>query len=231
MNIKYNYELDSWQALLQQLVVNCSKQCKYYFWHITYFPVNKKDKWREIDEKLIERYETRTTKDQRNRMRKKGLARFYYMRWENIAIILHTEGVVPDGMIQDKFYDIRKKPIQIFISDLVSFDIQNLNNKIEVKLAEETYQTIKEELKNVAKSANNIRKIKNTYNKVNGFPAYSGIIKQKKELAKFLVKQTKKHNINAQKLEVPNLFIRMQRKTVRTWRKSTLDSKSDSRDT
>lgn len=216
MSIKYKYELDSWQALLQQLNNLVNKQCKYYFWHLTYLPISKKDKWLDIDLKLIQRYQSNKTAKQRISIRKKGYARYAYLRWENIVFILHTEGQIPEGMEQDKFFDIRKKSISFDISDLVGFEIQNSKGKTIIKLADETYKTIKEELSIVAKSAD-IFKMKNTYNKLNGFPSWSGIINQKKDLAQFLVKESRKYNVNSKKFVYSSIFIRMQRKTVKTW--------------
>lgn len=216
MSIKYRYELDSWQALLQQLNNLVSKQCKYYFWHLTYLPVTKKHKWLDIDKKLIERYQTNKTPKQRISIRKKGFARFVYLRWEHIVFILHTEGQIPEGREQDKFFDIRQKPIVFEISDLVGFEIQISMGKNLIKLNDNTFNTIKEELRLIAKSAD-IKKMRRAFHKLNGFPAWSGIIKQKMNLAKFLVKEARKYNVNSTCFTYSSLFIRMQRKTVKTW--------------
>ncbi|WLR55942.1 hypothetical protein LC048_02780 [Mesobacillus subterraneus] len=217
MSIKYRYELDSWQALLQQLNNLVSSKCKYYFWHLTYLPDSKRDKWGSIDLKLIERYQTNKTPKQRLSIRKKGYARFMYLRWEHIVFIVHTEGQIPAGVEQDKFYDIRKIPINFELSDLVGFQIENLKGKTSIKLNNNTFNTVKEELRMIAKSGD-ILKMRNTFHKLNGFPSWSGIITQKKVLAEFLTKEAKKHNVNSRNFSYSSLFIRMQRKAVKTWR-------------
>lgn len=95
----YKYLCNNWQALLEQIVNLCGNG--YYYYHISYLPVRKKEKRKEIDKKIIEKYNLeKDTKDKRYQRKKKGLANFAFLRWEHILVILHTEGkiIYPNGL-------------------------------------------------------------------------------------------------------------------------------------
>lgn len=86
------YLCKSWQDLLEatkKLIGN-----EYYYFHITYLPSHKEEKFKQIDEKLINKYKAFYQKDHYYRRKKKGLANFRYLRWNNIVVVLHTVGVI-----------------------------------------------------------------------------------------------------------------------------------------
>ncbi|MDA2261840.1 hypothetical protein VSY18_27580 [Bacillus albus] len=195
------YLVASWQAMLQMVVNLCGKG--YYYFHITELPIEKQYKWEAIDLKIIGKYQTNKSKWQRQRAKAKGVANFYYLRWQHIILILHTEGRINEDIVyDDKFSDLRQSPIFLKISDLSAFRIQIMNKKkVTVHLSSDTYEGLKATLYNTAKTKN-LFKIKLTFNAINGYPAYSGILEQKKQLANYLILQAKKHNIKIKRSEL-----------------------------
>lgn len=193
-----NYMCVSWQALLQMIVHLVGRG--YYFYCITHLPEHKRARWSSIDRKLIARYQTDKSKFQRARCKSKKTANFFYLRWENISILLHTAGELGNIEYIDHFTDIRHQPIHLAISDLISFAIGvnamqtkgEIKNKVFVRLSRESYRGVKDELAECAKSTNKYI-MKMAYDRLNGLPAYSGIINQKRNLAKFLSIQAKRH--------------------------------------
>lgn len=97
-----------------------------YFYHcVIYLPQKKTDKFLQIDQKLISKYAADKSKYQRARQKNKKIANFYYLRWENIAIIMHTLGSLDGLEYDDKFTDIslKKGKINLGISNLIALDI------------------------------------------------------------------------------------------------------------
>lgn len=206
------YLCESWQGLLQQLVYLISRG--YTFYHITYLPRDKEEKWIKVDEKLIEKYKTNKSKWQRSRLKNKGVANYFYIRWDNIAIILHTKGDLETGIVRDdKFSDIHQKPLVFKISDLVAFSIQFFNDKVNVKFDKETYEGMKEHFYDVAKTKNKFKIIK-SFEKLNGVPPWAGIIAQKRNLVKFLVEQSKRHDV---KITQKEFKLKDKRTPVKVW--------------
>lgn len=93
MNIKNkSVEVTSWQKLLE-IISNYVGQ-GYYYIHVSYLSLAKKDKWDNITLKLLTKYKADITKDQRYQRKTKGLANFFVLRWEHVLVILHTEGKI-----------------------------------------------------------------------------------------------------------------------------------------
>lgn len=161
----------------------------------------------KIDRKLIEKYDCDKSKYERARLKKKKIANFYYLRFHNVFLILHTEGDIRDNIVyDDKFKDIRdkKSQISIKISDLTTIDIfmgafkKGGTRKVTVKLNKSTYRGIKDSLY-IAARTKNINLMKREFDKLNGYPAWSGIIEQKVKLAKYLEKQARSHRVDLKK--------------------------------
>jgi len=212
------YLCDSWQGLLQQLVYLVGRG--YIYWHVTYFPMNKQKKWEQIDEKLIKKYGTDKSKWQRSRLKVKGMANFMYLRWKQIAVILHTNGDLPeDFSLNDPFSDIRYRHLTLKISELTSFDIQYIQKSgyqdytVTVRFSKEMYRGLKDELYEVSK-IKDPNLMKKTFEKINGFPAWAGIVSQRRFLAKYLVKQARKNDV---KLNESELKIKDRRVPVKVW--------------
>lgn len=197
---RFNYELASWQALLKMLAYLVSRG--YYHWHVTYIPERKLHKVSDIDKRLIERYGTRKSKFQRARRKKRGEANFYYMRWHNVVVMLHTQGAI-NFELEDEFFDIRTKPIEFSISESVSFVLRFHAKKggsgnYTFYLAKSTYKGIKDDIK-VNAQTQQIPKLYGTFIRFNNFPAYAGIVFQKRELLKYLISQADKHSLHYKK--------------------------------
>jgi hypothetical protein len=175
----------------------------YYYYCIAYLPEKKKDRWGKTDIKLIEKYKTDKSKWQRSRLKRKGTANFYYLRWDCIAIILHTQGEISDTLnYDDEFIDIRKKQMPVKISGLTELVVwveKNKENKkntyrVSVKLGSTSYANLKAKMYEAAMTKDKAF-MKKEFNKINGLPAWSGIIEQKKTLAKYLCNQAHKNQV------------------------------------
>jgi len=211
--VNTKYLCQSWQALLQQVVYLCGRG--YHYYHITYLPSHKEEKFTTIDEKLIEKYKTDTKPYTRSRLKAKGVCNYFYIRFSNIAIILKTEGSVREEINEDdKFSDVRRSPMLLSVSDKVCLSVHYFEQKrLTVKLEKECYQTIKASLLAVANTKNKYKMIK-TFNNLNGLPSWAGIIAQKRKLAQFLCAKAKKNNVL---LEQKELRIIDKRTPVKVW--------------
>src|SRR5699024_8710462 len=96
---RYYYLCKNWKGFLQQIVSQLAFGYEHY--HIIVYPEQKKEKWLSIDKKLIDKYKTKKSKFKRSRLKAQGFANFYFLRWENIAIILHSEGHMGNDIVYD----------------------------------------------------------------------------------------------------------------------------------
>src|SRR5690625_4941401 len=190
---RYYYLCSSWKGFLQQIVSQLAFGYEYY--HITIYPEKKKDKWLQIDKKLIHKYQTKKSKFQRSRIKAKGFVNFYFLRWENIAVILHSDGnISKDITYDDKFKNLGKNPMLLKISERITFKIQisNIRNKkIDVFLEKESYQNIKEQIYEIAIKTKRKENIINEFKKLNGLPSYRGINQQQSNLREAFLKHCK----------------------------------------
>jgi len=179
------------------------------------FPERKKSKWESIDQKLIERYKADLSKFQRARKKKKGIMNFLYIRWSMHSVILHSKGILdPEIEIQDPFKDIRKDPLEIKISEDISMSIYKTDQKgFSVKLSKETYKGFKAVIWDSARTQNKDILLKE-WAKLNGIPSWKGVIEQKKRLAKYALKQGRKHQI---KVSHKDFRINTYRKVYKIW--------------
>ena len=93
---KANYLVTTWQGLLQQIVLYVGRG--YYFAQIFKFPEKKRDKWPDIDNKLLAKFAADKSRFQRARQKNKGQINYVYLRWEQLGIVLHTYGDVAPGV-------------------------------------------------------------------------------------------------------------------------------------
>lgn len=186
--------------MLQQIVYLVSKGYTYY--STGEIPLNKAHKARSIDLKIISKYNIDLSKDQRARRKKKKLANFYYLRWKNQFVILHTEGKLeqpPD----DVFHNIAKKSkgenkFKINIGKELILNIVLVNGKATVVLDKSTFKDVKTELDELVKNKQ-IKKLYKRYSMLNSIPAWSGIVKQKFLLQEEIFKAAKKYGLNTKK--------------------------------
>lgn len=215
---RYYYLCKSWQGFLQQIVAQLSFGYEYY--HLVTYPEKKKDKWTKIDEKLIKKYQTKKSRFQRSRLKSKGISNFYFIRWQNTAIILHSKGEIPDEInYDDAFLDINKTPLLLKISERITFKVQknpSNRNKLSAFLERNSYLNIKHTLYDIARKKNKHAVIKQ-FKKINGLPNYAGIHQQKTNLRDALIKHCQKHDVKINKKE---LFIRTKRNIVEVYDKT-----------
>lgn len=192
----HKYQCQSWQGLIQMLTYLISRG--YYYYCITEFPEQKRERWTAIDSKLIDRYSVDLSKWQRARRKKDGRANYYYLRWESISLVLHTSGELDRNLWGDIFCDVRKRPILLKISRLIEFIIAieecQAKRHVFVRLSKETYTGLKAHMHEIAKTRN-VWLMAEEIKRLNGLPAYSLVIRQKRQLAAYVAKQAKKHQV------------------------------------
>ena len=196
--LKINYLCRSWQGFIQQLVYLVSRG--YYYYCLIEYPLRKKEKWHQIDAKLIDKYKCNKSKFQRTRLKNKGNTNFYFIRYEHIALIMHTQGILPDDItMDDTFLDCRNKRARLNIT-IGSIDLWVMppgdpnHQKVTVRIAKNSFRGIKDVLLNACRTQRkNI--VVREYDKLNGLPAWSGIVRQKRMLADYVVREAGKHCI------------------------------------
>jgi len=211
----YTYEVQNWQGLLQQLVNYTS--LGYTRYCAVEYPERKREQFSAIDRKIIAKYEADKSKDQRSRLKKKGFANFVFMRWDKFAWILQSPGVVRDDIVYDDiFHSMSGRPLEVRVGPetLLVVGLFGRNNGVSVKMSTETYCDVRAGLMEAAFSGDRSRCIRE-FNKLNGLPAWHGIVKQKVRLAQYLVKQARSHQM---KLSKKDLHIYTRRKVYPVWK-------------
>lgn len=182
-------------------VVNCISNGKYIYYQLSYIPLEKaenKEFLAKLDSKVREKYETDKSKNERLTMRRQDKARFIAVRYNNILIILKTEGSSKIAL-NEHWEDIRKKKINLEISKYTTYTIglgqakaskgKTLSSKITVSLGANTYNAIKLSCLDAIRYKKSIPKLYYEFNKINGYNGWSGINKQKMQLRDYLVKE------------------------------------------
>lgn len=189
---KQPYLVKSWQALMQQLVFLAGQG--YIHYYVAYLPPHKKEKFDSIDKKLIAKYQTNVSKYQRYRFKQKNQANFIYLRWEHIAVILHTNGDIPviEGM--DSFKNLKDGAMAIQLSKYLALSVVANNGKTTVRFSKESYRTLKAHIATYAKYKQK-GKIIETIQKLNGVPVYKGVFEQKKQLVEFAISELEKNGV------------------------------------
>jgi len=211
----YTYEVQNWQGLLQQLVnytsLGYTKYCE------VEYPERKREQFSAIDRKIIAKYHADKSKDQRSRLKKKGYANFVFMRWDKYAWILQSPGVLRDDIVyDDTFHSFAGRPIEVRVGPetLLVVGLFGRNGGVSVKMSKETYREVRAGLMEAACSGDRNRCVKE-FNKLNGLPAWHGIVQQKVRLAEYLVKQARSHQM---KLSKRDLRIYTRRKVYPVWK-------------
>ena len=191
------YLVTHWKNYIYVILLNVSKG--YWYYSQFRYPERKKEKWLLIDKKIIEKYQTNITKDQRYRRKKKNLANYRFFRWENQCILLRTEGtqIREDD---EKWKKLEGKEKILIIVGNTEFEIKNINKKFSVKLSKNTFKEIKAEIRNKLE-----KKLVNQalfeIEKISNLPNYQFLKKQKQELVKYFIEQYKIHLGNPGKLK------------------------------
>ena len=198
-------------------ILNCISNGKYIYYQINYVPKDKaenEDFLNKLDTKLTKKYNTELTKYQRLNLRRKDQARHLYVRYNNVIVILKTNGAT-EVAAYEKWNDIRKEKMSIKISNNVTYLIglgaskrsknKTLESNITVTLSKDTYNLIKLSCLDAIRYKKSIKKLYYEFNKINGFNGWSGINKQKMQLKGYLVKEVCKE-FGMKKSEAKKLF-------------------------
>lgn len=213
---KINTETISWQGFLQQILYQISRG--YIFYCYTRYPLRKQEKWSCIDKKLLSKYGADISKHQRFRRKNAGKVNFIILRWNEHTIILHTVGAIKDVHYDDVFYDIRKSPLVLPILGSIAFKIHQdrTNQGFTISFARETYKDFKATFTELAKLKSSVR-LAVEFSRLNGFPAYYGIIVQKIRLAEICIHEAKRHGFPLKKKD---LKIRTSKKFCRVFERA-----------
>ncbi|MGD0229607.1 MAG: hypothetical protein ABSC19_04505 [Syntrophorhabdales bacterium] len=170
------------RGLIQGLVTWVSHG--YCFVCKTHYPDHKDQN--TIDEKLIRKYRADLEKTKRWRVRKEtGAAMFALIRLRSTAFLLHTDGGLP-SVYDDRFIDLRSEPLKVRVSASLVFEISVKNRKTEVCLSGRTYEWMKAGLADAVQTRSKTR-ILARFERLNGLPAYHGIVDQKVAIATWLL--------------------------------------------
>ncbi|RMD60147.1 hypothetical protein D6833_10305 [Candidatus Parcubacteria bacterium] len=201
----------TWQAWLQQIVLLASKGYRYY--HLTEYPERKRDRWSRIDAKLIAKYQANRPAWEVYRKKKRGLANFKVVRWEQWCVILQSPGRFPDLEDPDRFQDMQAVPLLLQISERVAVKVQVVPQGVDVRLSRDTYRNIKAELAELC-VRKQVSTLLQSFHKLNGFPAYRGINEQRKQLREFVIREAKRHQLPLDRSSLP---LRTRRKVYRVY--------------
>ena len=180
------------------------------------------------DAEIAKYYKSNLKKYQRTyRKHAKGLRNYFYMRWSSTGIVLATEGK-PDPSLQHiepYLVDIRQKPLRLKVSDITELVVHAQERsskktlKVNIYLAKSTLDIIKANLLQTLKLNANPPKSKQKQAKsavkrawlVNGYPSFSGLLEQKKQLRKWYVKEARIRGINIPAQELKLSYFRKNR--------------------
>lgn len=158
------------------------------------YPIKKKQRFLEIDKKLISKYNMNLSKDRKYYRKKKDLCNYVFLRSREFYIILKTTGK-DDIEVDDNFVSIFEKPLSIPVSDRLLLTIfRDGRKKITVKIEKESFREIRENLR-FKLDNRRFNETSEKFNNLNGLPGFSGIVKQKIELKKYLLNHFKKNTL------------------------------------
>lgn len=174
-----------------QMIVNLIGQ-GYNYYHVMVYPEKKQHKFHLIDIKLAEKYEANMERNKAYRSRRMGKSSYRLLRWGQLAILLKTNGESSPNE-DDQFSDVRNSSLKLRVGEFTVLDVRYTDSgTLSVYIEKCCYRNIKTELMELCflKDAGRIYYI---YDRLNGFPNYKGIIKQKQWLKKFIINHAKKN--------------------------------------
>ncbi len=210
-----DYLCTSWQGLLQIMVYLVGRG--YYYHNVGTYPEQKRDRWLDIDQKMIAIYECDKSKHQRARMKKRGEARTMFLRWNNVRVLLRTDGSLPAGVPCAPLPDIRERYAEIPVSEMISIFIyiNRKTGRATARLTRESYLLIKAEIEQTCHTGKPYQII-NKVELLNGLPRCHGINEQKVNLAKLAAKWGKRAR---KRIKYSDVKIEMKKKTVNVFAK------------
>jgi len=176
--VSEKYLVVSWVAFVQQLQHLIARGYEEYC--AVSYPDKKEDKFEKIDGKLISKYNANLDKDKSYYRKKKKLCNFKFLRFGNQAMILKTKGNIEEGVvIDDEFKHIKKEKMVIPIGEKASLNIGfDKEKKISVFMTKEMYREVKYTCFEYIDTQKYNKAIE-AFNRLNGLPAWGGIVEQK----------------------------------------------------
>lgn len=195
----------TYQALLQQSVRLLSLG---YHWHsLTMRPVRKENNAEDIDRKLVERYPVLAlNKFQRARRKQKGLLNAQMVRFQRWQILFRSDGADDCGLVAGETWtDIRRE--RLVISELwrgFSFVVVRVDGSVTVALHKPNWQGVRAWFAELAKARVPIAVIQAQFRQLDrDLPAWHGLYRQKKALAKLVVASLRKAGTRCQMSDFP----------------------------
>jgi len=158
------------------------------------YPEKKRDRWHVTDAKLIKKYNMDQSKHQRYRRKASGKANFYFLRWENTAVILHTCGEHEEYDPGDTFYDIRLHSMEIPLGLTYKLHYGG-KQQMTVHIAKADYKGIKAVIGDAMRRRAKEQMLLE-FDKLNGIPAWGGVIEQKIRLKDYILSNAQKQGIS-----------------------------------
>lgn len=186
-------------------LVNAISNGKYLYYQLSYIPKDKMDNedfLNRLDKKMDNKYQAYLNKSERLKLRRKEKARHLYTRYQNIVVVLRTEGET-DVAPGEKWKDIRKHKIELKLGKYTTYMIgvgpskkkkndKSLDFIVSVTLSPDTVNYIKLSCIDCIRYQKDIRRLVYEWNKINGFNGWSGVNKQKLQLKEYLVKEVRR---------------------------------------
>ncbi len=207
-----NYLCKSWQGFIQQTISVIGKG---YRWYQPIEPTKQmnEQQWLALDQHLMRKFNVNISKDKRYRQKKKGIANYLYLRYENHAIVLKTVGEALYTADEDRevFHNINEKPYFFKVSNNVNLKIFTGNDKEKITLyfERECYRAFRTDFTEYVEKRH-FKELEKRFYYLNNIPAYSGINEQKKNLRNYIMKIAKKNGVAIDKNK---LILRTRRMT------------------
>jgi hypothetical protein len=172
----------------------------YKYIQISQIPEKKQHKKNKILSKLESKYNTNLSVWQRQYRRRKNLANFVALNYDNTIVILKTNG---ETELNEKFEDVLNSVIAFNTLQLVIY--KDERNKLTFRLSKELFRNIKAKIQLSLKNKrqkdfqNEITKLYNLHRKL----PYRGLMLQISTLLRDIKKLQKQYNTN---YKVPTFF-------------------------
>lgn len=156
-------------------------------------PTKKMSKVESIDRKILCKYpEIAFSKDQRYRRKKARQANFIYLRWQNIGIMLRTEGEVATRQDPEKFERLDLVPLTFAVGSMLEIKVgkAKAGRNYTAFLSKKCFRTIKGILRENVRHRR-LAVAENYWQRLSKLPAFSGILGQTRELTKWIRKECK----------------------------------------
>jgi len=134
--MEYRCVATSLEGLVQQLAVSYVSRG---YWHYTTGQISPSKNPREVDEKLIQKYDITPKKWERARRKQQGKANLQYIRFGRFFVLLASEGQhIFKERERDQIRDARRNAIKFG-----GYQIAYRNKHVQVRIDDDTYQQLK----------------------------------------------------------------------------------------